>query len=152
MYQRGFTLIEAVVAIALFSILFIGATLLLSTYETQNSQLRSLTNRQSLSYSFLQEWGNVSRRLDRRADGARPVASVLDDLDGVNFKSESVPMLSNSTISKLFADWRERLIAEASNVDSWTLSVSTSSEHYRTLTLTVDGQQTQYFICCATTP
>lgn len=149
MNQRGFTLIEAIVALSLFSLLFVGATLLLSTYETQNSQLRKLTNQQSISYSFLQEWGNLSRRMDRTSSGARPLVSVLDGFSsGVDFK-EAIQSFSNRSVDTLYRQWRERLENESGNSASWVLTVENSADHYRTLTLEVDGTETQYHICCA---
>ena len=86
MWQRGFTLIEAVVSISLFSLMILGATLQLRAYEDGQRSIADALVLVKTARTFLSELSQVSRREDafeRGSDGiSRPDESVLDVLSG----------------------------------------------------------------------
>ena len=84
MHQRGFTLIEAVVSISLFSLMILGATLQLRAYEDGQRSIADALVLVKTARTFMTELSQVSRRVDAfgtiatSAGIVRPSASVLD--------------------------------------------------------------------------
>lgn len=84
MHQRGFTLIEAVVSISLFSLMILGATLQLRAYEDGQRSIADALVLVKTARTFMTELSQVSRQEDAfntvaTASGlARPDVSVLD--------------------------------------------------------------------------
>jgi prepilin-type N-terminal cleavage/methylation domain-containing protein len=88
MGHRGFTLIEAVVSISLFSLMILGATLQLRAYEDGQRSIADALVLVKTARTFMTELSQVSRQTDSfntvaTASGIqRPSASVLDGFDG----------------------------------------------------------------------
>ena len=84
MHQRGFTLIEAVVSISLFSLMILGATLQLRAYEDGQRSIADALVLVKTARTFMTELSQVSRRVDAFSTIAgasgieRPDESVLD--------------------------------------------------------------------------
>ena len=89
MRHRGFTLIEAVVSISLFSLMILGATLQLRAYEDGQRSIADALILVKTARTFLTELSQVSRQNDSfstiasGSDGVvRPEPSVLDGFMG----------------------------------------------------------------------
>lgn len=84
MGHRGFTLIEAVVSISLFSLMILGATLQLRAYEDGQRSIADALVLVKTARTFMTELSQVSRQTDSfntvaTASGiVRPDVSVLD--------------------------------------------------------------------------
>lgn len=89
MHQRGFTLIEAVVSISLFSLMILGATLQLRAYEDGQRSIADALILVKTARTFLTELSQVERRVNRFEPPAgasgliRRGTSVLDDFQGL---------------------------------------------------------------------
>lgn len=150
--QQGFSLIEAMVALVLFSVFFIGATTLLANYETENANAEERRLIQDLGSSFLIDWANYSRQQDiMNTNGIRPTNSVLDDFDDFDFLgTETLTTHAQLTLNKV--DYWQAKLKESHGVrlSKWVLDVDNSvTDGYRTLTLTVnDDFVVTWVVCC----
>ena len=81
-FSRGFTLIEAVVSISLFSLMILGATLQLRAFEDGQRSVSDALVLVKTAREFLTELSQLSRRNDvfDPTSVQRPSGSVLDGL------------------------------------------------------------------------
>lgn len=80
-FSRGFTLIEAVVSISLFSLMILGATLQLRAFEDGQRSISDALVLVKTAREFLTELSQLSRSNDRIENYVqRPSASILDVL------------------------------------------------------------------------
>lgn len=84
--ERGFTLVEAVVSISLFSLMILGATLQLRAFEDGQRSISDALILTKAARTFLSELSQVARQTDKfnelvsdSGGLVRPSASVLDD-------------------------------------------------------------------------
>ena len=178
MGHRGFTLIEAVVSISLFSLMILGATLQLRAYEDGQRSIADALVLVKTARTFLTELSQVSRQTDSfntvaTASGIqRPSASVLDGFDGtVTYGASSQPGYDfltdensaalNAELADFIARWntedadgRTRLFRSVGRrAAAWRVEIEgPASGAYRIIKLHLDKDDNetnlQWPICC----
>ena len=147
---RGFSIIEAVVALSLFAIMLVGATATLSIFQLNERSASSTALQADMREVFLQDWANFARQEDAMNElGERPDDSILDGVDhdflaDVDFES------SSAALRRQVRDWETRLESELNpRTDQWRLTVASAAGAYRELTLTTaSGVTRSWLICC----
>lgn len=156
--QSGFSLVEALVALTLFTVFFAGGITLLTVFETESRETESIRVVQDQGYAFLIDWANYARQYDEMdVEGDRPDDSVLDVFDvanGIDFISVTDLSFADQRTAQKIQTWQNKLeTIRGIQVDKWVLTTSTPaspSEIYRTITLEVnDNQELSWHICCA---
>ncbi|MGB0966064.1 MAG: PulJ/GspJ family protein [Litorivicinus sp.] len=156
--QSGFSIIEAMVALALFAIMIVGAAVTLGTIQTSDQQSDALQQQAALRDVFLADWASWARRQDWiEGTGNRPAMSVLDSIPaGYDFLSAASAATGNAALDTRLNEWRDRVQSQLRPPpDQWVLTVVSgaaitgASGAYRQLVLTTaSGSSRTWLICC----
>lgn len=147
---QGFSIIEAVVALALFAVMLVGATATLAIFQSNERLATSVALQADMREVFLQDWANFARQADAMNDlGNRPDTSILDGLDH-DFLSNAAFDSTSAALRRQVRDWETRLDSELKpRTDQWRLTVASAAGAYRQLTLTTaSGVTRTWLICC----